>query len=87
MAPRRTYLAWLVPVALFLAAMVSADGGSDGRPLAEPLTRGPAVETHTRSVAIRQSERVQMVLDTASCSDTQRCYDLQLKRLQAASLY
>jgi hypothetical protein len=79
MARRSTYLAWLAPVALFLAAMVSADGKSNLlQPSAEPAVQ--VAESATR-VAAPRAERVQMV--SSACTDSQSCYDAQLKRLQA----
>lgn len=86
MARRSTYLASLAPVALFLAAMVSADGQSTLlRPSAEAAAR--TAELQRRTVAPRAAERIQVTRANAACDDTQRCYDAQVKRLQEAGFY
>lgn len=86
MARRSTYLASLVPVALFLAAMVSADGKSTLlRPSAEAASQ--KAEAQPRTALPRAAERVQVTPVNATCDDTQRCYDAQVKRLQEAARY
>lgn len=86
MARRSTYLASLAPVALFLAAMVSADGKSTLlRPSAEAAAQ--KAEAQPRIVAPRAAGRIQVTPVNAACDDTQRCYDAQVRRLQAAALY
>lgn len=89
MARRRTYLASIFPVALFLAAMASVDGGSDSlRPSADPVSVASAAEPQIRTAALRAADRVQFIpLSNATCGDTQSCYDAQVKRLQGAALY
>ena len=86
MARRSTYLASLAPVALFLAAMVSADGKN--RPLSpssEPVASAEATELQFRTVPARPAERLQ--LNPLACSDRQSCYDAQLRRLQESALH
>ena len=85
MARRSTYLASLAPVALFLAAMVSADGkGSLLSPSAEAVAPREGVAAH-RTVAARPVERVP--LTAGVCGDSQSCYHVQLRRLQEAALH
>ena len=86
MARRSTYLAFLAPVALFLAAMVSADGkGSLLSPSPEAVTPRKSMDASLRPAATRPVEHVPHA--SRACGDSQSCYHVQLRRLQEAALH
>lgn len=85
MARRSTYLASLAPVALFLAAMISADGKnsllSTAAEAVVPLERA---EPSPRIAAPHPAEHAPPT--SAACRDSQSCYHAQLRRLQESAL-